>query len=182
MGGSATELTGPDFGAGITIDAIPEGAMQLGHADGEAILLVRKGGEFFAVGANCTHYGAPLAEGVVEGDEVRCPWHHACFDLRTGSATSAPALNDLPCYEVERRGDRLVVLGKKTKSAATAMREPLPQRIVVLGAGAAGAAAVEMLRREGFEGSIALVGAQSSVPVDLPNLSKDYLAGNAPEE
>ena len=99
-----TELTGPDLKQGISIDELADGAMLGGHADGEAVLLVRRGGDIHAIGATCTHYGGPLAEGLVEGDTVRCPWHHACFSLRTGEALRAPALNPIACWRVERAG------------------------------------------------------------------------------
>ena len=86
-----TELTGPDLKQGISIDELADGAMLGGHADGEAVLLVRRGGDIHAIGGTCTHYGGPLAEGLLVGDTVRCPWHHACFDLRTGEALRGSA-------------------------------------------------------------------------------------------
>src|SRR5678816_2877625 len=96
-----TELTGPDFCTdGISADQLPEGQMLLGHADGEAVVLARRGDEFFAVGATCTHYGGPLAEGLFDGQRLRCPWHHACFDVRTGEAIRAPALDPVDTYSV----------------------------------------------------------------------------------
>src|SRR5262245_48110648 len=97
MGGQNTELSGPDFGKDVTIADVPEEQAVLGHAEGEAVVLVRRGQEAFAVGATCTHYGGPLAEGLVDGDTIRCPWHHACFSLRTGEALAAPALNSVAC-------------------------------------------------------------------------------------
>jgi NADPH-dependent 2,4-dienoyl-CoA reductase/sulfur reductase-like enzyme len=116
------------------------------------------------------------------GDTVRCPWHHACFNLRTGEAERAPALNPLPCWKVEPRGDRLYVIGKETARAAV----PTPARkldaVVIIGGGAAGQAAAEMLRRQGHRGKITMLSADSAPPCDRPNLSKDYLAGTAPEE
>ena len=150
------------------------------------MLLVRRGEEIFAAGAQCTHYGGPLAEGLVVGDTVRCPWHHACFSLRTGEAVRAPALNPIAAYQVVRDGERVRV-GEKLPAPelqAGGRRQPavVPAGIVVVGAGAAGAAAVEALRREGFAGAITLLGDEPPGPVDRPNLSKDYLAGNAPEE
>src|SRR3954465_7241270 len=112
MGGT-TELSGPSLTDGIAAADLKDGRMLLGHAGGEAVLLARRGDEVFAVGATCTHYGGPLAEGLLVGDTVRCPWHPACFSLRSGEALRAPALNPIACYDVERRGDRLVVLGKR---------------------------------------------------------------------
>lgn len=91
---TATDLTGPDLSAGVPIESLEEGRPLLGHAAGEAILLCLLDGEPVAVGATCTHYGGPLAEGLVHGDTVRCPWHHACFSLRTGEALRPPALLD----------------------------------------------------------------------------------------
>jgi len=180
MSGS-TELSGPDLEQGVAESDLGEGAMLLGHADGEAVLLARSAGQVFAVGATCTHYGGPLAEGMLVGDTVRCPWHHACFSLRSGAAV-APALNPITCFDVEQRGDRLYVLGKTSKQQDAATVRSGLRWVVIVGGGAAGHAAAEALRREGFIGKLTLLSADSAPPVDRPNLSKDYLAGTAPEE
>ena len=181
MAEESSKLEGPDFEKGVESKTIADGEMLLGHAFGEAVLVARRGGEFFAIGATCTHYGGPLAKGLMVDCTVRCPWHHARFDLRTGEAIAAPALNDVACYSIEKRGDRFFVTGKidkkQTRTPATA-----PASIVIVGAGAAGGAAAEMLRREGYSRPVAMVGADEFLPYDRPNLSKDYLAGNAPEE
>ena len=178
-----SELKGPDFVQGIAEAELTDGAVLLGHAEGEAVLLTRRGGEIFAVGATCTHYGGPLAEGLIDGDKVHCPYHHACFSLRTGEALQAPALNPIACYEIDKRGGRLFVIGKSTARAtlpgASSVR---PASVVILGGGAAAQAAAEMLRREGFAGKVTMLSADTSPPCDRPNLSKDYLAGTAPEE
>lgn len=179
MGGQ-TELKGQDLTKGIAASELAEGGTVLGHANGEAVLLAKRGGEVFAIGATCTHYSGPLAEGLVEGETVRCPWHHACFSLRTGEAVRAPALNPVPCFDVEVRNDKLFVLGKKEVTLAQA--KTTLSSIVIVGGGAAGQAAAEMLRREGFDGAITMLSADSVSAVDRPNLSKDYLAGTAPEE
>src|SRR6185295_16578732 len=89
---------------GVPLSSIPASGSLLGYVGDDAVLLVRHGAEVFAIGAECTHYGGPLAEGIVADGTVRCPWHHACFDVRTGAAVGAPALGDLPCWSVERRG------------------------------------------------------------------------------
>src|ERR1039458_10900895 len=107
----------PDFGKGIRIDSIPDGSKLQGIVAGEDVLLVRSGGEFFAVGAFCMHYHGPLAEGLLVGDEVRCPWHHACFSLRTGEALRAPALDPIPCWRVEKLGDKIFVREKVSPPA-----------------------------------------------------------------
>jgi len=182
MGGSSVELKGPDFGAGIPRAELKEGEPLLGHAQGEAVILVTRGAQVFAVGATCTHYGGPLAEGLVVGEQIRCPWHHAAFDLRTGEALRAPALNPIPRWKVETRGDQVVVTGKDETPVARTPPSSPPESVVVVGAGAAGQAAVEALRREGYAGKVVLIGREPNGPVDRPNLSKDYLAGNAPEE
>src|SRR5215212_446602 len=117
MAGTDAPLTGPDLAAGIRADELQPGATLLGHAQGEAVLLARLGDEFTAIGATCSHYGGPLAEGAIVGDTVRCPWHHACFSLRTGEALAAPALSPVPCWKVERRGDQVVVTEKQERDA-----------------------------------------------------------------
>jgi NADPH-dependent 2,4-dienoyl-CoA reductase/sulfur reductase-like enzyme/nitrite reductase/ring-hydroxylating ferredoxin subunit len=187
MSDDSAATRGPDLRAGYPEDRLKDHGMVLGHVDGEPVLLVRRGAVVFAVGATCTHYGAFLADGIVVGDTVRCPLHHACFDLQTGEAIRAPALQPLPRYEVERRLDLLVVRGRLERPRPVAHsayprhgREP--KRIVIVGAGAAGSAAALTLRQEGFVGQLTLIGEESSEPYDRPNLSKDFLAGNASEE
>ena len=173
---------GPDLAAGVSIFEIPDGGTLLGHIGEEAAILVRRGDEVFAIGATCTHYGGPLAEGLVVGDTVRCPWHHACFSLRTGEDLRPPALTPVARWEVIRDGDQ-VRLGEK--KAAPGRRSPpggAPESILIVGAGPAGLVAAQTVRREGFDGPVALVGAEATPPVDRPNLSKDYLAGKAPAD
>jgi apoptosis-inducing factor 3 len=181
MAEASSELEGPDFEKGCQIGTVPDQGMLLGHAFGEAILVARKGDQLFAIGATCTHYGGPLAKGLMVAHTVRCPWHHACFDLRTGEAIAAPALNDVACYKIEKRGARFFVTGK---SDAKPSHKPKSSRasVIIVGGGAAGNAAAEMLRREGYDGPVTMISADESLPYDRPNLSKDYLAGTAPEE
>ncbi|MGZ3455127.1 MAG: FAD-dependent oxidoreductase [Polyangiales bacterium] len=191
MGGQS-EVSGPDFAKdGVAWADLPEGRPVAGQAGGEAVVVVRRGERCFAVGASCTHYGGPLAEGLVVGDTIHCPWHHARFELATGEAAGPPALNAIPCWGVERRGDRLYVLGRSPAHAGpggnpVSVQEraasKAPRAIAIVGGGPAGTAAAEMLRREGYEGPITLFAPEADSPVDRPNLSKDYLAGNAPEE
>src|SRR6185295_13363704 len=172
---------GPDLTKGIPSNELAESAMLAGHLGDDEILLVRHGGKVSAVAAHCTHYHGPLADGLVVGDTVRCPWHHACFDLRTGEALAAPALSPLTCWKVEERGGKIIV-GDKIDLTAPRKTGAATERIVIVGGGAAGFAADEMLRRRGYAGSITMLSSDQAGPVDRPNLSKDYLAGSAPED
>src|SRR6184192_3240091 len=181
MAEASGELEGPDFEKGCKIDQVADGEMFLGHAFGEQVLVARRGDELFAIGATCTHYGGPLDKGLMVDCTVHCPWHHARFDLRTGEAIAAPALNNVACYKIEKRCERFFVTGKIDKKAERKPKSS-PASVVIIGAGAAGGAAAEMLRREGYDGPVTLIGADESLPYDRPNLSKDFLAGNAPEE
>jgi NADPH-dependent 2,4-dienoyl-CoA reductase/sulfur reductase-like enzyme/nitrite reductase/ring-hydroxylating ferredoxin subunit len=175
--------SGPDFGTeGVPSASLAEGQLLAGQFNGEAVMLVRLGSEVFALGATCTHYSGPLAEGVFDGACVRCPWHHAAFDVRTGEPVRAPALNPVTTYAVSERDGRLFITGEEQRSPQRAPIASPPDSVVILGAGAAGNAAAEMLRREGYAGLITLVGAEDEVPYDRPNLSKDYLAGQAEED
>jgi NADPH-dependent 2,4-dienoyl-CoA reductase/sulfur reductase-like enzyme/nitrite reductase/ring-hydroxylating ferredoxin subunit len=177
----------PDLKAGFPFDKLKDGGMILGQVDGEDVVLVRRGDKLFAVGAACTHYHGPLAEGLIVGETVRCPWHHACFSLRTGEALRAPALDPVACWRVERIGDEAYVrekLAAPTPKATlgTQTSHNLPSSIVIIGGGAAGLAAADMLRREGYEGRITMISADDSAPYDRPNLSKDFLAGTASDD
>jgi len=174
-------LTGPDLRRGVAADQLREAQPLLGHADGEAVMVVRQGEHIYATAATCTHYGGPLAEGLVADGTVRCPWHHACFDLQTGDSVRAPALAPIACFDVLREGS-LVRVGKKREQHTRTLASAGPSSVAIIGAGPAGTACAETLRSEGYQGPITLVGAELPGPVDRPNLSKDYLAGTAPEE
>ncbi|WP_439374232.1 FAD-dependent oxidoreductase [Bradyrhizobium sp. DASA03120] len=175
--------SGPDLTTGVSLTAFKDGKL-LGHVGDEDVLLVQAGGEIFAIEPACSHYHGPLAEGLVVGDTIRCPWHHACFSLRTGEATRPPALNALAVWEVTQDGGRIRVQRKREapKPSAVHRSAPTPEKFVIVGGGAAGFAAAETLRREGFAGAITMLSNDGAMPVDRPNLSKDYLAGNAPED
>jgi len=184
---SETTAKGPDLTLGIRAADLRDGQMLAGHVGQDSVLLARHDGEFFAVGATCTHYSGPLAEGLMVGDTVRCPYHHACFSLRTGEAVRAPAFSPVACWAVEQLEGKLFVRARSKAAAPEPARPgqaggPAPGRIVIVGGGAAGFAAAEMLRRERFEGSIVMLSDDDSPPVDRPNLSKDYLAGSAQED
>jgi apoptosis-inducing factor 3 len=187
MGTSQTDPSGPDFARGISVSDLADGQMLAGHVGEEAVLLARRGEEFLAIGAHCSHYHGPLADGLMVGDSVRCPWHHACFSLRTGEALRAPALSSVACWSVEQRDKMVFVQHKKEipkpkGKPGSARAGKLPDRIAIVGGGAAGFAAAEMLRREQYDGGIVMLSNDAAAPVDRPNLSKDFLAGQAPEE
>jgi NADPH-dependent 2,4-dienoyl-CoA reductase/sulfur reductase-like enzyme/nitrite reductase/ring-hydroxylating ferredoxin subunit len=187
MGADRAKPSGSDLTLGVSVDDLLDGRMLVGHVGEEAVLVARRGDEFFAIGATCTHYGGPLAEGLMVEDTVRCPWHHACFSLRTGEALRAPALSPVTCWSVEQHDSKIFVRSKRegstlVETTRAALAAGSPNKIVIVGGGAAGFAAAEKLRREQYQGSIVLLSNDDASPVDRPNLSKDYLAGNAPED
>jgi NADPH-dependent 2,4-dienoyl-CoA reductase/sulfur reductase-like enzyme/nitrite reductase/ring-hydroxylating ferredoxin subunit len=182
MSDTTEKAEGPDFASGVAVGGLAAGGMLSGHVSGEPALLVRRGDEFFIVGATCTHYGGPLCDGVLVSDTVRCPWHHAVFSLRTGEALQAPALDDIPRWAVEFR-DRSVYAGDKLSRSESSQSAPTgaPSSIVIVGGGSAGFCAADTLRREGYTGPVTILSADADLPCDRPNLSKGYLAGTVPD-
>ncbi|HXW49635.1 MAG TPA: FAD-dependent oxidoreductase, partial [Xanthobacteraceae bacterium] len=183
MAQDQTVPRGPDLTQGVAPSDLVDDRL-VGHVGDEEVLLVRSDSAWFAIAAHCTHYHGPLAEGIVTGGAVRCPWHHACFNLRSGEALRPPAFSPVDCWNVEQRGDRIFV--KEKRQQETRQVSPTSPhatgRIVIVGGGAAGFAAAEMLRRRGFRGDVVILSSDAAPPVDRPNLSKDYLAGSVPED
>ncbi len=140
-----------------------------------------------AVHPNCTHYGAPLEKGSLCGKELICPWHHARFDVTTGQHLVAPGLDSLTRNEVRVEGNQVRVRVPQPAPdpvvSPPVRRDPSDARVhVVLGAGAAGAYAVEAMREAGFRGRVIFITREADLPYDRPNCSKEYLQGELPEE
>jgi nitrite reductase/ring-hydroxylating ferredoxin subunit len=152
------------FDQGVPIEKVSDGDSLLGTLDGKPVLLVNKGKEFFAIDAHCTHYGGELAQGLIVDDTIHCPLHHACFSLRTGEALRAPALDAVGCWRVEQAGNMLFIR-EKLSSGKKQPLEAAPRSVVIVGGGAAGLAAADMLRREGFEGRLIMISADKDAPL-----------------
>jgi NADPH-dependent 2,4-dienoyl-CoA reductase/sulfur reductase-like enzyme/nitrite reductase/ring-hydroxylating ferredoxin subunit len=183
MAEEQAQPVGPDLALGVPVGELPDGAKLAGHVGQDPVLLVRRGADIFAIGAQCTHYNGPLAEGFIVDDTVRCPWHHACFDLRTGEALHAPAFSSVDTWRVEQRDGKIFVREKRAQHEKKHRgKRDEPNKVVIVGGGGAGFAAAEMLRRQKYEGDLVILSSDDAPPVDRPNLSKDYLAGSAPEE
>ena len=184
MAEAAASPEGPDLAAGVPASDLREGIPFPGRVGDEAVVLVRRNGTAFALGASCTHYGGPLAKGLVVGDTLRCPWHHACFDLRTGGVLGGPALDPVPVWTVEERAGVVRVTGRLAADPTPPQvrrKSATPESVVIVGGGCAGHNAAEELRRRGFERPVTIVDPDPDSACDRPNLSKDYLAGKAPE-
>jgi 3-phenylpropionate/trans-cinnamate dioxygenase ferredoxin reductase subunit len=176
----------PDLAAGVPAGAIAEGAMLAGKVGEAAVLVARVDGALYAIGGECTHYHAPLADGLIKDGTVRCPWHHACFSLKTGEAVGAPAFDPVACYAVEESGGQVFVREPietpPVAAPSTGGASAAPGRVVIVGGGAGGFAAAEMLRRKGYAGELVMLSAEPDAPYDRPNCSKDFLSGDAPPE
>ena len=169
-----------DLTVGVPESELTSGSMIAGRLGEDEVLLVNEGDRVYAIGASCSHYHAPLADGLVIAGTIRCPWHHACFDLKTGGVLRAPAVSPLPVWQVGKRDGRFFIGAKleRERPAETAN----PESVVIVGAGAAGVNVADTLRSEGYAGRIVLISRDTDLPFDKPNLSKDYLAGTAPAD
>lgn len=180
----STTRTLPDLTRGVPEKSIPRDTALAGRVGERVVLLAWSDQDIVAIQGECPHYGALLSEGCVADGRVHCPWHHAAFELRDGSVHRPPALRPLQRWPVERRAGQVRVTHTDPLPAAvpTAPERSGPDKVVVLGAGAAGTAATFALRQHGYEGAIILVDPDPAAPYDRPNLSKDFLAGTAPAE
>lgn len=166
---------------------IKDGEMKAFSINDTKVLLCRVKGEYYAVGGLCPHYGAPLEDGLLAGNRVVCPWHHSAFDVTSGDLLEPPARDGLPRYKTRRDGDEIKVsIPEKTEMAKTPPmftgEKTTDQVYVILGAGAAGNAAAQALREAEYGGRILMITREERLPYDRPNLSKEYLQGEAKDE
>ncbi|KAH8275702.1 hypothetical protein KR044_008389 [Drosophila immigrans] len=152
---------------------------QLEFNEDTNILLVKQNGSFKALGAKCTHYGAPMHTGALGQGRVRCPWHGACFNLETGDIEDFPGLDSLPCYKVDVSDGQVMVRAKHSDLAKSkrfknmVKRQPEDERcFIVVGGGPSGAVCVEALRQEGFTGRLIFVCREDVLPYDRVKVSK----------
>jgi NADPH-dependent 2,4-dienoyl-CoA reductase/sulfur reductase-like enzyme/nitrite reductase/ring-hydroxylating ferredoxin subunit len=170
------------------IDDLQDGDMKQVEVGGLKILLTRLDGTFFAMGGECSHYGGPLAEGVLSGMHVTCPWHQARFHIKTGELASPPALDSMARFETTVERDQVLVI--LPESATGTIPPAMVKRdakadsrtFVILGGGAAGNAAAQKLRQVAYQGRILLISQESRVPYDRTALSKGYLSGDMEAE
>lgn len=165
----------------IDLPRLNEGEMRRCEVDGKAVLISFVNGEYHVTGCKCSHYEAPLENGLIKGHSLMCPWHHACFDILTSTRLEPPGINDLPRFAFQIEGNKLAIMWPEENSVEIQGRaDPSdPRLIVIIGGGAAGHSAAEELRRSGFMGRITIINDGDSLPVDRPSLSKEYLAGTA---
>lgn len=170
------------------LDDFEDNGLKTVEVDGAKVLIARVGDEFHALSAFCTHYGAPLEEGVLSDGRIVCPWHHACFNVKTGDILEPPAMDALVSYEIWKDGENLMVRipedPPRRRLPEMSRREPGKddRKFVIIGGGAAGYSAAQSLRENGFKGSVLMITREMRLPYDRPNLSKDYLHGEAKEE
>ncbi|MBC7569573.1 MAG: FAD-dependent oxidoreductase [Spirosoma sp.] len=168
------------------IDDLADGEMKQVKVGEHDVLLARTDGQFYALHPQCTHYHAPLVKGILYGHRLVCPWHNACFDIRTGHRLEAPALTALPTYKVRIDGEQVfVTVTTDEDTVENPMAAPdsnNAETFVIVGSGGAGEFAAEAMREGGFTGKIVMLTASTETPYDRPNCSKDYLQGEAPDE
>jgi NADPH-dependent 2,4-dienoyl-CoA reductase/sulfur reductase-like enzyme/nitrite reductase/ring-hydroxylating ferredoxin subunit len=158
---------------------LKEGAPVVVEVEEKKVLLLRSEGRIYACGNECSHYHGPLSDGLVVGHVVTCPWHNARFDIRDGQLVAPPGLNGIPSYETKVEDGRVWI--RLANKGTIPMPEGKDDRtFLIVGAGAAGNAAAETLRREGFAGRIVMVTGEPHGPYDRTMLSKDLLSGEAP--
>ena len=163
----------------VKVEAAPDGGILAGVVGEARVFVWRKGNRLKAYNADCPHLGGPLNEGVVAGLTIRCPWHHACFDLTTGEATAAPAFDALHEYVLTLDDDRFCVKSAHARTRRHPGRQEASRgTMAIIGAGAAGFAAADAIRKLGWRGGLTIFSEEREQPYDRTLLTKDYLEGS----
>jgi apoptosis-inducing factor 3 len=162
----------------VDVERVSDGGIVAGIVGEDRVFVWRNGDRLRAYSADCPHLGGPLNQGIVVGASVRCPWHHACFDLTTGEATAAPAFDALLQYRVVLQDHHFSVKPASGKAPLrVANRRAAPDTLVVVGGGAAGFAAADAMRKFGWTGGVTIFSEEDEQPYDRTLLTKDYIEG-----
>ncbi|XP_050934833.1 LOW QUALITY PROTEIN: apoptosis inducing factor mitochondria associated 4 [Lates calcarifer] len=160
-------------------DDLKDGQMKEVTVGDQNVLLVRTHGQYSAIGNKCSHYNAPLVKGALVGDRVRCPFHGACFNVRTGDIEEYPGLDCLPSYKVKVEDGKVYVsINKKTIMLTKRVKEmcslapDIKHTILLIGGGPASLVCAETLRQNCYQGRIIMVTKDTLPPFDKPKLSK----------
>lgn len=172
---------------GLSSIDLKNGQMQEVEVEGieeGKVLLTKVKDQVNVVGSKCTHYGAPLAKGVLSADgRLTCPWHGACFNVATGDVEDAPALDPIAKFEVVEKDGGVYIKGdentvKSARKTLSIKCSPRGQeKIVIVGSGSGAVGAIEGLRKDGFTGAITCISSEieSHLPIDRPKLSKGLM-------
>lgn len=169
---------------------LKDGEMKQVDFEGEGkVLLSRLGDKIHATSAFCTHYGAPLANGVLTADgRVVCPWHGACFNVGTGDIEDAPAPSAIHSFKVHVADGKIHVaadpantlknnLSRQPKLLATGVGAG--KGVVIVGGGSGAYYCIESLREHGFNGPITVLSKEHHSPIDRTKLSKALITDPA---
>ncbi|KAM3875502.1 apoptosis inducing factor mitochondria associated 4 [Diretmus argenteus] len=169
-----------DVTALVCLEAdMQDGQMKEVSVEDQKVLLVRTRGQYSAVGSQCSHYNAPLVKGALVGDRVRCPFHGACFNVRSGDIEEYPGLDCLPNYKVKVQDGKVYVsISRKSLKLTRRVKEMssrvpgVNHTILLIGGGPASLVCAETLRQNQYQGRIIMVTKDTLPPFDKPKLSK----------
>ncbi|XP_059829232.1 apoptosis inducing factor mitochondria associated 4 isoform X2 [Hypanus sabinus] len=170
-----------------SVEEMNEGEMREFEVENHKLLLIKSNGEFSALGHLCTHAGAPLVKvlnlstylGVLSNGRVRCPWHGACFNIKTGDIEEYPCLDALQCFPVEVQNGKVIISASvetlEENRRIKTMVTPSPTNktvILLIGGGPASLICAETLRQEFYTGRIIIATKEQHLPYDRTKLSK----------
>ncbi|WP_020567254.1 FAD-dependent oxidoreductase [Neolewinella persica] len=168
----------------LKLSLLPSGhSHQVDHGSYK-VLLTNVDGVVYAVESKCSHFGLPLKDAALSGHRLRCPFHHACFDVRDGRQLEAPGLDGLLTFTTEVKNGEIWVsddpspASKLSFAPASAPKENTHYDYAIVGGGIAAANAVEGIRETDETGSIVLLTRESLPPYDRTHVSKALLDGN----
>ena len=166
----------------LTLSQLPPGTTHVAEVGDYSVLFANVGGEVYAVENKCSHFGLPLDKGALCEHRLRCPFHHACFDVRDGAQLEAPGMDGLRTFAVRTEGQDILVAPEPTvrpteNYAPAAPPESGVYDYAIVGGGVAAAYATEAIRELDPTGSLVLITEEELPPYDRTHVSKALMQG-----